>query len=79
MVTLLAPVLGLFEESVDAVDLQAARTLLDELTEPVIAAEGRVSTKSADALAIPRRRCAVTPRWAFRFGVPYASVRFLLT
>jgi hypothetical protein len=39
-VALLAPVLGWFEEGVDAADLQAARTLLDELTEPAITAEG---------------------------------------
>lgn len=39
-VALLAPVLGWFEEGVDTADLQAARTLLDELTEPAIAAEG---------------------------------------
>ena len=32
--------LGSFEEGVDTADLQAARTLLDELTEPAIAAEG---------------------------------------
>jgi len=39
-VVLLAPVLGWFEEGVDTADLQAARTLLDELTEPAIAAKG---------------------------------------
>jgi hypothetical protein len=39
-VDLLAPVLGWFEEGVDTADLQAARTLLDELTEPAIDAKG---------------------------------------
>ena len=39
-VALLAPVLGWFEEGVDTADPQATRTLLDELTEPAIAAEG---------------------------------------
>jgi hypothetical protein len=34
------PGLSWFEESVDTADLQAARTLLDELTEPAIAVEG---------------------------------------
>ena len=37
---LLAPILGWFTEGFDTADLQAARTLLDELTEPAIAAEG---------------------------------------
>jgi hypothetical protein len=39
-VALLAPILGWFTEGLDTADLQAARTLLDELTEPAIAAEG---------------------------------------
>jgi hypothetical protein len=39
-VALLAPILGWFEEGFDTADLQAARTLLAELTEPAIAAEG---------------------------------------
>ena len=39
-VALLAPILGWFTEGFDTADLQAARTLLDELTEPAIAAEG---------------------------------------
>jgi class 3 adenylate cyclase/predicted ATPase len=39
-VALLAPVYHWFEEGFDTADLQAARTLLDELTEPAIAAEG---------------------------------------
>jgi predicted ATPase len=39
-VALLAPILGWFEEGFDTADLKAARTLLDELTEPAIAAEG---------------------------------------
>jgi tetratricopeptide (TPR) repeat protein len=37
---LLAPILGWFTEGFATADLQAARTLLDELTEPAIAAEG---------------------------------------
>jgi tetratricopeptide (TPR) repeat protein len=37
--TLLAPILGWFTEGFDTADLQAARTLLAELTEPAIAAE----------------------------------------
>ena len=39
-VALLAPILGWFTEGFDTADLQAARTLLAELTEPAIAAEG---------------------------------------
>jgi predicted ATPase len=39
-VALLAPILYWFEEGFDTADLQAARTLLNELTEPAIAAEG---------------------------------------
>jgi predicted ATPase len=39
-VALLAPILGWFQEGFDTADLQAARTLLAELTEPAIAAEG---------------------------------------
>ena len=39
-VALLAPILGWFEEGFDTADLRTARTLLDELTEPAIAAEG---------------------------------------
>jgi hypothetical protein len=39
-VALLALVLGWLEEGADTADLQAPRTLLDELTEPAIAAEG---------------------------------------
>jgi predicted ATPase len=38
-VALLAPVYAWFTEGFDTADLQAARTLLDELTEPAIAAE----------------------------------------
>jgi class 3 adenylate cyclase/tetratricopeptide (TPR) repeat protein len=38
-VSLLAPILSWFTEGLDTADLQAARTLLDELTEPAIAAE----------------------------------------
>ena len=37
---LLAPILGWFTEGFDTADLQAARTLLDELTESAIAADG---------------------------------------
>jgi predicted ATPase len=37
---LLAPILGWFTEGFDTADLQAARTLLDDLTGPAIAAEG---------------------------------------
>ena len=37
---LLAPILGWFTEGFDTADLKAARTLLDDLTEPAIAAEG---------------------------------------
>jgi predicted ATPase len=37
---LLAPILGWFTEGFDTADLKAARTLLVELTEPAIAAEG---------------------------------------
>jgi ATP/maltotriose-dependent transcriptional regulator MalT len=37
---LLAPILGWFTEGFDTADLQAARTLLADLTEPAIAAEG---------------------------------------
>ena len=37
---LLAPVLGWFTEGFDTADLQAARTLLADLTEPAVAAEG---------------------------------------
>ena len=39
-VTLLAPVYAWFTEGFDTADLQAARTLINELTEPAIAAEG---------------------------------------
>jgi predicted ATPase len=39
-VALLAPILGWFTEGFDTADLQAARTLLTDLTEPAIAAEG---------------------------------------
>jgi predicted ATPase len=39
-VALLAPILGWFTEGLDTADLKAARTLLDNLTEPAIAAEG---------------------------------------
>jgi tetratricopeptide (TPR) repeat protein len=39
-VALLAPILGWFTEGFDTADLRAARTLLAELTEPAIAAEG---------------------------------------
>jgi tetratricopeptide (TPR) repeat protein len=38
-VALLAPILGWFTEGLDTADLQAARTLLADLTEPAIAAE----------------------------------------
>jgi predicted ATPase len=38
-VALLAPVLAWFTEGFDTADLQSARTLLDDLTEPAIAAE----------------------------------------
>jgi predicted ATPase len=38
-VALLAPVYAWFTEGFDTVDLQAARTLLADLTEPAIAAE----------------------------------------
>jgi tetratricopeptide (TPR) repeat protein len=38
-VALLAPIYAWFTEGLDTADLQAARTLLDELTEPAIAAE----------------------------------------
>jgi predicted ATPase len=37
---LLAPIFAWFTEGFDTADLQAARTLLAELTEPAIAAEG---------------------------------------
>ena len=39
--TLLAPVLGWFTEGFDTADLKEAKALLDNLTEPAIAAEGR--------------------------------------
>jgi predicted ATPase len=39
-VALLAPILGWFTEGFDTADLQTARTLLADLTEPAIAAEG---------------------------------------
>ena len=39
-VALLAQILGWFTEGFDTADLQAAHTLLDELTDPAIAAEG---------------------------------------
>ena len=39
-VALLAPILAWFTEGLDTADLKAARTLLTELTEPAIAAEG---------------------------------------
>src|SRR6202030_3129538 len=39
-VALLAPIRGWFQKGFDTADLQAARTLLDKLTEPAIAAEG---------------------------------------
>ena len=77
-VALLALVLSWLEEGVDTADLQAARTLLDELTGPGNAAVVN-KYKSAAALAIPRPLCAVTPRWAFRVRVPCANVRFLPT
>ncbi len=37
---LLAPVLGWFQEGFDTADLKEAKTLLDKLTKPAIAAEG---------------------------------------
>ena len=37
---LLAPILGWFTEGFDTADLKEAKTLLDQLTEPAIAAEG---------------------------------------
>jgi predicted ATPase len=37
---LLAPVYGWFAEGFDTADLKEAKTLLDKLTEPAIAAEG---------------------------------------
>jgi predicted ATPase len=37
---LLAPILGWFTEGFDTADIKEARTLLDKLTEPAIAAEG---------------------------------------
>jgi predicted ATPase len=37
---LLAPVVGWFTEGFDTADLKEAKALLDELTEPAIAAEG---------------------------------------
>jgi predicted ATPase len=37
---LLAPILGWFTEGLDTADLKEAKTLLDQLTEPAIAAEG---------------------------------------
>jgi hypothetical protein len=39
-VAVLAPIFDWFEEGFDTAGLQAARTLLDELTDPAIAAEG---------------------------------------
>ena len=39
-VALLAPILAWFTEGFDTADLKEAKTLLDELTEPAIAAEG---------------------------------------
>jgi len=39
-VALLAPVLDSFTEGFDTADLKEAKTLLDKLTEPAIAAEG---------------------------------------
>jgi class 3 adenylate cyclase len=37
---LLAPIYGWFTEGFDTLDLKEAKALLDELTEPAIAAEG---------------------------------------
>jgi predicted ATPase len=39
-VALLAPILGWFTEGFDTADLKEAKTRLDKLTEPAIAAEG---------------------------------------
>ena len=39
-VALLAPIFGWFTEGLDTADLREAKTLLDKLTEPAIAAEG---------------------------------------
>ena len=39
-VALLAPILGWFTEGFDTADLKEAKALLDQLTEPAIAAEG---------------------------------------
>jgi predicted ATPase len=39
---LLAPILGWFTEGLDTADLKDAKALLDKLTAPAIAAEGRV-------------------------------------
>jgi predicted ATPase len=39
-VALLAPILGWFTEGFDTADLREAKTLLEKLTEPAIAAEG---------------------------------------
>ena len=41
-VALLAPILGWFTEGFDTADLKDAKALLDKLTAPAIAAEGRV-------------------------------------
>jgi hypothetical protein len=38
--SILAPILAWFTEGFDTADLQAAKTILDKLTEPAIAAEG---------------------------------------
>lgn len=39
-VALLAPILAWFTEGLDTADLKEAKTLLDKLTDPAIAAEG---------------------------------------
>jgi predicted ATPase len=39
-VALLTPILGWFKEGFDTTDLKEAKALLDNLTEPAIAAEG---------------------------------------
>ena len=77
-VALLALVLSWLEEGVDTADLQAAaRCSTNSLNRRLLQ---RVSKyNSAVALAIPRRLCAVTPRWAFRVRVPCANARFLPT
>jgi hypothetical protein len=71
---LLAPVYSWFTEGFDTADLKETKALLDTLTEPAIAADGRIITHRRLNGHILRRLCAVATG---RCGAS-ASDRFLI-